>query len=317
MRVEFGGAAVEFIRADITTLEVEAIVNPANTELLMGGGVAGAIKNKGGKQIENEARTFAPIELGDSIITSAGKLPAKYVIHTATMRLDFKTDYDIVRNATRSVLKLCMVKGIKEVAFPILGAGVGGLNIVLASKIMVQEFFKAIRQKQAPERILLVFYTQRDFEKGLVSFSYLDHLISKTMQGPFVTVDAVVFDNLKEPSKVVLIKRRNPPFGWALPGGFLDYGETVEQAVVRELKEETALDYKDFKQLHVFSDPNRDERFHTVTVAFVGKAEGVPIASSDAAEAMWFELDKLPEKIAFDHLDIINCAIGILRGDGN
>ncbi len=308
MRVEFKGVAVEFVRGDITALEVEAIVNAANNQLLMGGGVAGAIKRKGGKEIEDEAREKGPIEIGESVLTSAGRLPAKYVIHAATMGMDFRTDYDIVRKCVRSVLDLCMREGISEVAFPALGAGVGGLDLVLVTKVMVQEIFKAIRENRAPQRILLVFYTQLDFEKGMLGYSYLEHLINKTMQGPFLTVDAVVFDDLSSPKKVVLVKRKNPPFGWALPGGFVDYGETVEEAVVRELKEETDLDYRDYEQLRVFSDPNRDERFHTVTVAFVGTASGSPKAGSDAGEARWFDLEELPSQIAFDHRQIIETA---------
>ncbi len=316
MRLEFKGVAVEFIRGDITSLEVEAIVNAANNQMIMGGGVAGAIKRKGGKIIEDEARRQAPIEVGESIVTSAGSLPAKYVIHTATMAMDFKTDYDIVRKCTRSVLKLCREKGISEVAFPALGAGVGGLDVVLVSKVMVQEVFKAIREGWAPERIIFVYYSQSDFEKGMLAYSYLEHLINKTMEGPFLTVDAVVFDDLANPSRVLMVERRNPPFGWALPGGFVDYGETVEEAVVRELKEETGLDYQDFDQLRVFSSPERDERFHTVTVAFLGRAEGEPKAASDALSARWVDLGALPEKIAFDHRDIIKVALERIEKKG-
>ena len=316
MRLEFKGTAVEFVRADITTLQVEAIVNAANNQMIMGGGVAGAIKKKGGKIIEDEAKRQAPVEVGESIITTAGSLPCKYVIHTATMAMDFKTDYEIVRKCTRSVLRLCQEEGISEVAFPALGAGVGGLDVVLVSKIMVQEIFKAVREGWAPERVTLVYYSQVDFEKGMLSYNYLDHLIKKTMEGPFLTVDAVAFDRLDNPSKVLMVKRRNPPFGWALPGGFVDYGETVEQAVSRELKEETGLEYLDYSQLWVFSSPDRDERFHTVTVAFLGRAEGEPQGGSDALLAKWVDINSLPEDIAFDHRDIIKVALERLSKKG-
>ncbi len=299
------GTQVDFIQTDITGLKIEAIVNPANTKLIMGGGVAGAIKRKGGKEIENEAMHFAPIELGQSILTQAGKLPANSVIHTATMHMDFKTDYDIIRKCARSVFDLCYEKGIKEVAIPVLGAGVGGLDIAMSSKITAQELFKAVRENRAPEKAVFVFYDDVALSKGLSARNYLLHLKNKTMQGPFITVDAVVFDKLNNPEKVVLIKRKNPPFGWALPGGFLDYGETVEDAVCRELKEETGLDYNYVRQLGVYSDPNRDERFHTITVAFYGISEGNPKADDDAQDAGWFSLKDLPEKIAFDHKQII------------
>ena len=309
MKLKIKDTEIEFIKADITELKVEAIVNAANNMMLMGGGVAGAIKRKGGKEIEDEAKALAPVEVGSSLITSGGKLPARYVIHTATMGMDFQTDYSIVRQCTRSVLKLCREKGISEVAFPALGAGVGGLDVALVSKIMAQEVFKAIMGGYAPKKVLFVYYSRTDFEKGLTAYRYLEHLEFKTKEGPFLTVDAVVFDGLAHPRRVVLIERKNPPFGWALPGGFVDYGETVEEAVKRELAEETGLEYRDYKQLKVYSGPGRDERFHTVTVAFVGWAEGEVNAASDAASGRWFEIGALPEPIAFDHREIIKDAL--------
>jgi 8-oxo-dGTP diphosphatase len=84
--------------------------------------------------------------------------------------------------------------------------------------------------------------------------------------------------------RVVLVKRKNPPYGYALPGGFVDYGETLEHAAARELKEETGLDVKDLEQFRAYSDPKRDPRGHTVSVAFIGQAVGEPAAGSDAAE---------------------------------
>ncbi len=315
MRLQIRDTIIEFVRADITALEVEAIVNAANNMMLMGGGVAGAIKRKGGKEIEDQARALAPIEIGEAIITSAGRLPSKYVIHTATMGMDFNTDYDIVRRCTRAVLELCSEKGISEVAFPALGAGVGGLDVALVSKIMAQEVFKAIMEDRAPKRVYFVYYSERDFEEGVLAYRYLEHLEFKSIEGPFLTVDAVVFDDLESPSRIVLIERKNPPFGWALPGGFVDYGETVEEAVRRELEEETGLIYKDYRQLKAYSDPKRDERFHTVTIAFLGWASGEVRPASDAARGQWFELNSLPEKIAFDHRDIINDAVSAVMRD--
>ncbi|MCX8015446.1 MAG: NUDIX hydrolase [candidate division WOR-3 bacterium] len=105
--------------------------------------------------------------------------------------------------------------------------------------------------------------------------------------------------------KIVLIKRKNPPYGWALPGGYVEYGESVEEAAIREIKEETGLDLKELKQFHVYSKPERDPRGHTVSVVFTAKGIGEPKASDDASEIGIFAIDNLPEPIAFDHLQIL------------
>jgi 8-oxo-dGTP diphosphatase len=105
--------------------------------------------------------------------------------------------------------------------------------------------------------------------------------------------------------RVVLIRRRNPPPGWALPGGFVDAGETVEQAARREALEETSLSVELIRQFHVYSDPARDPRGHTVSLVFIGRAEGTPSGADDAAEARAFPRDELPEPLAFDHGQIL------------
>jgi 8-oxo-dGTP diphosphatase len=105
--------------------------------------------------------------------------------------------------------------------------------------------------------------------------------------------------------QIVLIRRKNPPPGWALPGGFVDAGETVEQAAVREALEETSLSVELVRQFHVYSDPGRDPRGHTVSVVFVGRAEGEPKGADDAAEAQAFPRTDLPKELAFDHGQIL------------
>jgi ADP-ribose pyrophosphatase YjhB (NUDIX family) len=103
----------------------------------------------------------------------------------------------------------------------------------------------------------------------------------------------------------VLIKRKNPPFGWALPGGFVDYGESLETSAVREAKEETSLDVTLVSEFGAYSEPNRDPRMHTITVVFIAKAQGEPRADDDAAAIGIFHKDTLPEKLAFDHRRIL------------
>jgi len=130
---------------------------------------------------------------------------------------------------------------------------------------------------------------------------------------PFLAVDGIIklFDQQGNFKGIVLIERKNQPVGLALPGGFVEVGETVEQAVVREIKEEVNLDFKIEKILGVFSNPKRDPRFHVVSVVFVGHAMGEPKASSDAKKAKVFKLEEIPwGKLVFDHSEILKTFIG-------
>jgi len=119
-------------------------------------------------------------------------------------------------------------------------------------------------------------------------------------RNPTPTVDIIIDID----GRIVLIKRKNPPFGWALPGGFVDYGESFETAALREAKEETGLDVTDLRQFHTYSDPGRDSRLHTASTVFTGKACGIPQAGDDAGEVGLFTRDNLPD-LAFDHALIL------------
>jgi len=117
-------------------------------------------------------------------------------------------------------------------------------------------------------------------------------------KNPIPTVDIIIEIESKG---MVLIKRKNPPYGWALPGGFVDYGESLEEAAVREAKEETDLDVKLIGQFHTYSNPKRDPRHHSISTVYVAKANGVPQAKDDAIEIGIFNETNLPDAIAFDH----------------
>ena len=119
-------------------------------------------------------------------------------------------------------------------------------------------------------------------------------------RGPSPTVDIII----EIAKKIVLIKRKNPPYGWALPGGFVDYGESYEKAALREAFEETGLEVKDLRQFHTYSDPDRDARQHTASTVFIGKAEGSPVAGDDAGRAELFSEETLPP-LVFDHARIL------------
>jgi len=121
-------------------------------------------------------------------------------------------------------------------------------------------------------------------------------------RNPLPTVDIII----ETDKGIVLIQRKNPPYGWALPGGFVDYGETLENAAVREAKEETSLDVELISQLGAYSDPSRDPRHHTISVIFRARAvSGTPKASDDALETGIFNRNNLPNDLAFDHGKIL------------
>lgn len=105
---------------------------------------------------------------------------------------------------------------------------------------------------------------------------------------------------------IVLIERKNPPYGWALPGGFVEYGESLEQAAIREAKEETSLDVELSEQLHTYSSPDRDPRFHTISTVFIGRGRGIPKAKDDAKTIGVFTAEEINFPLAFDHRQILN-----------
>jgi len=123
---------------------------------------------------------------------------------------------------------------------------------------------------------------------------------------PSLAADAIV-ELVNEPGKpIVLIERRNPPYGWAIPGGFVDIGETLEYAAIREAKEEISLDIELTCLLGIYSNPKRDTRGHTITAVYVATSTGRPIAADDAKSLGIFTLDHLPSPLAFDHAMVLD-----------
>ena len=302
--MRIGNCEVKIIHGDITDMAVDAIVNAANNVLLMGGGVAGAIKRKGGRSIEDEAVKKGPIEIGGAVATLAGTLNARYVIHAATMGIDSRTDEIKIRNSCRSALRVADELKIKSVAFPALGCGVGGFPLKAGAKIMAQEVMKYLRETNASLKEIIFCMRETEayeiFDKNVAG--YIDYMLTKQGRGPFVAVDAIIDID----GGIVIIERSNPPFGWALPGGFVDYGESLEDAVVREAKEETGLDLAEVRQFHTYSDPGRDPRFHTIATVFVARGNGVPKAGDDAARIKVVKLEEAAGlALAFDHKKIL------------
>ena len=130
---------LEVVDGDIAGLAVDAVANAANDHLWMGAGVAGALKRAGGEEIEREAVAQGPIEVGDAVVTGAGRLPARWVIHAAVMGQDLRTSAEAIRSATRRTLELADSLGAESVALPAFGTGVGGFPLDECARIMVSE----------------------------------------------------------------------------------------------------------------------------------------------------------------------------------
>lgn len=155
---------IRISRGDITESAADAIVNAANNHLWMGAGVAGAIKRKGGKTIEDEAVALGPIAVGQAVATEAGKLKCRNVIHAAAMGQDLVTDENKIRAATRNSLLRAEELGLGSVDFPALGTGVGGFPMESAAKIMIDEARRFLAQSDSVETVGFVLFDQAAYE---------------------------------------------------------------------------------------------------------------------------------------------------------
>lgn len=123
----------------------------------------------------------------------------------------------------------------------------------------------------------------------------------KKYRNPFPTVDIII----ETAGGIVLIERKNPPYGWALPGGFVDYGESLEAAAIREAREETSLEVSNLRLMGCYSDPERDERMHTISTVYIAEGNGDLQAADDASEVRIFQPENLPATLCFDHAQIL------------
>jgi len=179
MEVLLKNTRIKLFQGDITALEVDAIVNAANNRFWMGGGVAGAIKRKGGSIIESESVAQGPKPIGEVVVTGAGNLPAKYVIHAAVMGQDLVTDAEMIGKATLNTLKKAEELGVSSLAFPALGTGVGRFPLKECAKIMLGKAVDFLRKGKDIKLKLIIFalYDKeafQAFEEGMGKFKCWD-----------------------------------------------------------------------------------------------------------------------------------------------
>ena len=221
-------------------------------------------------------------------------------------------DEHAARAAYRHALEEAERQGHREVSLRAVEAGAPvppgappagaatGLSVLASGKILAQEAIRFARSDPVHlRRISCAPHDRSGFEPfRKVVEGYVRHFLEVLAWGPLVTVDAII----ECPTGIVLVERSNPPFGFALPGGFVDYGESLEEAVRREAAEETGLELSELGQFHTYSDPSRDPRFHTVSTVFTARAGGSPRAGDDAAAVRVVKPEEVPGLVfAFDH----------------
>lgn len=214
-------------------------------------------------------------------------------------------DQEAIRETVASALRDAQESDCKSLLLSDLGCIDSDFPLAGTAKIMVQEIMNYTRIHKNPSLEKIGFCINEEeafqiFEKTIGD--YIKHIQEELGPGPYVTVDIII----EMDEGVILIERSNPPYGWALPGGFLDYGESLEQAAVREAKEETNLDLEDLRQFHTYSKPGRDPRFQTVSTIFIAKGKGTPQAGDDAKNLKIVGYEGLLKlDYAFDHKNII------------
>jgi O-acetyl-ADP-ribose deacetylase len=151
-------------QGDLTDANVDAIVNAANNELILGGGVAGAIRTKGGPTIQEECNRIGPVPIGEAAITGAGKLGARYVIHAASMQLGGRTTENSLREATRNSLLRATEKGLRSIAFPAIGTGIAGFPMDRCAELMIAEVRDHLRGETSIDAVELVLFDRASLD---------------------------------------------------------------------------------------------------------------------------------------------------------
>lgn len=264
------------------------------------------------------------LKRGEAVAVKAQGAKGRSVIHAGAQGIALPADETLLRQVTANILKCADALEVSSLALPALSREGNDSFIVGMAKIMTQEVMKYARRSNVRLReVIFCLPDQKTFEIfDREAGSYIRHFQALAGAAPYITVDIIIecsaeilkrwggdlseSDEPQPQGGIVLIERSNPPYGWALPGGFVDYGESLEQAAAREAREETNLEVVDLRQFHTYSAPERDPRFHTISTVFIGEGRGEPKAGDDAKRLKIVRYEDLPElNYAFDHKEII------------
>ncbi len=223
--------------------------------------------------------------------------------HFVTTTFKGKLNERSVRQAFRAVFAKAKKNKKDKVIFPALGIK-ENFPVIAVAKILAQEILRFCRAYSMTFKEMVLVVSNKEtlclFEKQV--YGYIRHVQEDLSCGPYSTVDIII----EYKGGIVVIERTNPPYGFALPGGFVDNGESLEHAAMREAKEETNLDLKNLKQFHTYSDPRRDPRFQTIATVFTAQGKGVLRSGDDAKGAELMNIKEiLKHNFAFDHKKII------------
>ncbi len=164
MKLSINNSTIELIQGDITEQDTDAIVNAANAQLILGGGVAGAIRRKGGAKIQEECNRIGGTFVGGAVITTGGNLKAKYVIHAVGPRMGEGDEDNKLKNATINSLKLADKKGLKSIAFPAISTGIFGYPLDRCAKIMLNETVNYLKQDTGLERVVFCLFDKKAYD---------------------------------------------------------------------------------------------------------------------------------------------------------
>jgi 8-oxo-dGTP diphosphatase len=183
--------------------------------------------------------------------------------------------------------------------------------VISSAKVVVEEITKFIleNKKFIIQKISIVLKDKKIYNIfSKIVPDHVGYINRKIGLYPIPTVDIIIEVNTKHKKGIVLVERKNPPYGWAIPGGFVEYNESLETAAVREAKEETGLKIKNLKQFHTYSQPGRDPRFHTISTVFIAEADSLPKAASDAKNVVVATKEEILSgkyNLVFDHKKIL------------
>ncbi|MFA5087735.1 MAG: NUDIX domain-containing protein [Candidatus Omnitrophota bacterium] len=233
-----------------------------------------------------------------------GCCPADMVAKDIQVGDDPQLEQESIRRAAAQALQRAQGSEARSVVFPALGCQGGRFPVAGSAKILAQEILKFLKQGRTKlAEIIICVEDERTFQLFEETLrGYVNHVQTRLGDEPYVTVDIII----ETDQGIILIERSNPPYGWALPGGFLDPGESLEEAAMREAKEETNLELVNLRQLHTYSQPGRDPRFHTISTVFIATGKGQPRSGDDAKSLKIVKRSDLLElEYAFDHKGII------------